>query len=95
MVVMNHTSTNKNLMAGIKFALNFPVDVELLHYDANKMGSWKNVKGIYKVRVMEDGMWHHFELDAPFVHNCMKACSRYEGYFAKWIAPIKYEDIFI
>jgi hypothetical protein len=92
---MNHTNTNKTLMAGIKFALNFPTDVELLHHDPHKMGSWKDVKGVYGVRVMEDGMWHHTELDAPFVHSCMKAVTRYEGYFAKWIAPTNYKDIFI
>lgn len=89
---MNHTSTNKDLMDAIDFALNHPVDFELLNYNMHAMGPWQNIKGVYLVRVM-DGGWNMIELDAPFVHSCLKRQGRKRR--GHWIAPTKYKDIFI
>ena len=50
-------------LEAIKFALNYPPEVELLKYDM--------YKDIYKVRILDDG-WYEMRLQGAFVRSCLK-----------------------
>ena len=80
---MNNTSSNRRLMSGIAFALNYPTEFELVRYDV--------IKKKYHVTYLE-GSWYTIDLDEKFVRSCMITQGPKE-----WIktALTSYEELFI
>lgn len=63
--------TQEDYLNACKFALNYPVEVELRKYDMHK--------DIYKCLVM-DGGWYDVNLEGSLVRSCLK----WKG-IKKWI----------
>jgi hypothetical protein len=85
-------------MSGIALALNYPTEFDLIRYDPfGKTRTPIDGKGVYHVRYLENIQpggfsfgWRQLALDEAFVRSCMTTLGP-----KAWIAPTKYEEVFI